>query len=491
MKHFRTLCALCILTSALLTFSVPSFAVDLIIPDTGQTLCYDLTDIMTCPSPGQDLYGQDGNYLINPPSLTDNLDGTVTDNLTGLIWEQKTAANETLRYTHSAAVNYCENLNLGGRDDWRLPTRNEYSTVFNFGRTSPALDTTYFPYYTTPVNGWTSTSYHIDPTKMWAVLISWGITFPAATTVTYKVRCVSGAAEPMADYTDNTDGTVTDNVTGLMWEQKTDDGGSRDKDNTYTWKDALAYCENLVLGEHSDWRMPTPKELERIVDLTKSSPAIDTNIFPNTNSGKYWTGTTCSGCHKHKAFAMDFNDGSLYFGQKRIKDGDTFPEPPQYEYLYVRAVRNATDPDNDGIFDPADNCPTVSNPDQADSDNDGIGNACDNCPTTCNPQQLDGDGDTTGDVCDTSPGCGGCGQPQCEQPCPPPPTTTTTSPPTTTTTSIPDTDSDGILDNVDNCPNICNTQQLDADGDLIGDVCDDPNNDGCGGCGQPLCETPC
>ena len=60
---------------------------------------------------------------------------------------------------------------------------------------------------------------------MWAVLISWGITFPDVTTKTYKVRCVSGAAEPRADYTDNIDGTVTDNVTGLMWEQKTDDGG--------------------------------------------------------------------------------------------------------------------------------------------------------------------------------------------------------------------------------------------------------------------------
>ena len=123
---------------------------------------------------------------------------------------------------------------------------------------------------------------------------------------------MSGPAEPIADYTDNGDGTVTDNVTGLMWEQKTDDGGPQDKDNKYTWKDALAYCENLVLGGYSDWRMPTPKELERLVDLGKSSPAIDTAYFPNTNNGLYWTGTTCSGCHKRKAFAVDFTDGRLY-----------------------------------------------------------------------------------------------------------------------------------------------------------------------------------
>ena len=92
-----------------------------------------------------------------------------------------------------------------------------------------------------------------------------------------------------------------------MWEQKTDDGGSGDKDNTYTWKDALAYCENLILGDHSDWRMPTPKEFERLVDLSKSgSPKIDTLISPIPATDYTGQGTTCSGCHRRKAFAEDF-----------------------------------------------------------------------------------------------------------------------------------------------------------------------------------------
>jgi hypothetical protein len=387
MKHFRTLCALCILTSALFTVSAPSFAVELIVPDTGQSLCYDWKAIMTCPSPGQDFYGQDGSYLINPPSLTDNLDGTVTDNLTVLTWEQKTAANEQYTYKYSEAVSYCENLNLGGHDDWRVPTRKEYSTLLNLGRVSPALDITYFPYSTsTEVYYWTTTPYQMDPTKLWAIQISFGtIEKDSYDPEEYplKVRCVSGASEPVADYFDNGDGTVTDNVTGLMWEQKTDDGGPRDKDNKYTWKDALAYCENLLLGGHNDWRMPTPKELERLVDVGKSSPAIDTTYFPNTSNGLYWTGTTCSGCHKHKAFAMDFTDGRVYFGKKQVNYKDTV-NPPIYEYWYVRAVRNADDPDNDGVFDPADNCSSVYNPDQKDSDSDGIGDVCDETPTVIN-----------------------------------------------------------------------------------------------------------
>jgi hypothetical protein len=56
-------------------------------------------------------------------------------------------------------------------------------------------------------------------------------------------------------------------------------------------------------------------------------------------------------------------------------------------------------------------------------------------------------------------------------------------------TSASDTDSDGIPDSSDNCPENCNAQQLDADTDDIGDVCDE--TPGCGGCGETVCEQEC
>ncbi len=103
-----------------------------------------------------------------------------------------------------------------------------------------------------------------------------------------------------------------------------------------------------------------------------------------------------------------------------------------------------------------------------DTDGDGLDDASDNCPSVYNPQQLDANSNGIGDVCDPSPGCGGCGQAACE---------------------FVDRDGDGIADAVDNCPSICNAQQLDADGDGVGDACDP--TPGCGGCGQVACEAVC
>jgi len=100
------------------------------------------------------------------------------------------------------------------------------------------------------------------------------------------------------DFMDNKDGTITDDATGLTW-MKADSG------NTLNWEEALAYCESLELADRDDWKLPNAKQLQSLVDYSRSpgitnSPAIDsmfdctgiTNELNEADFGFYWTGTT-------------------------------------------------------------------------------------------------------------------------------------------------------------------------------------------------------
>jgi len=120
---------------------------------------------------------------------------------------------------------------------------------------------------------------------------------------------------------------VLDNNTGLMWENKTDDNGLRDKDHTYTWYntdttnnggnagtanggicsggtgcDTQKYVTDvnaIGLCGYTNWRMPTVDELQSIADMGRNSPAIDPSYFPtmgNPDGGYYdhWSSTSLS-----------------------------------------------------------------------------------------------------------------------------------------------------------------------------------------------------
>lgn len=83
-----------------------------------------------------------------------------------------------------------------------------------------------------------------------------------------------------ASYTTNGDGTVTDNVTGLIWQGTVDPG-------SYTQAQAATYCANLG----GAWRLPTRLELVSLVDFTIAYPGLPINqtYFPNTPGAAFWT----------------------------------------------------------------------------------------------------------------------------------------------------------------------------------------------------------
>ena len=93
---------------------------------------------------------------------------------------------------------------------------------------------------------------------------------------------------PEGRFVDNGDGTVTDHCTGLMWQKDTGNSG-----NPLNWCGALAYCENLELAGHEDWRLPNVRELQSIVDYGRVAPSIDP-VFGALPSG-YWSSTSYAG----------------------------------------------------------------------------------------------------------------------------------------------------------------------------------------------------
>lgn len=132
---------------------------------TGQTRCYDSAREIPCPSPGEPFYGQDANYAAGPMSFADNGDGTITAETTGLVWQKQ---DDGITRNWNASAAYCENLSLGGHDDWRLPSKKELINIMDYGRTDPAIDPVYFP-HTKQGWYWTSSLRAIDSYYAWSI----------------------------------------------------------------------------------------------------------------------------------------------------------------------------------------------------------------------------------------------------------------------------------------------------------------------------------
>ena len=164
-----SLCAF--LLSAVVSFAAP-------VPDTGQTQSYTST------------FGEDSDYSCNPHSYTDLGNGVVKDNVTGLEWQKATAPGT---YTWQQAIDYCNNLSLGGKDDWRLPTIKELTTLVDSSipYPGPTINTTFFP-GTVASHYWSSTTFASNTSFAWYVLFGYGYVNGGNKTGYYYVRAVRG-----------------------------------------------------------------------------------------------------------------------------------------------------------------------------------------------------------------------------------------------------------------------------------------------------------
>ncbi len=303
------------------------------IPRTGQTACYDLNGaVIECK-----LTGQDGDMLAGAtwPSIRfiDNGDGTVTDNLTGLMWTQDANLGGSYR-SWSEALEYIKTLTVGGYTDWRLPNIHELDSLTDSGAVDPALPHGH-PFINVLQNFyWTSTSVAFDTLNAWVVDMSDGgigsaykpnigqyiwpvrkaqpgkIELPRTgqdacyDTGNNVISCTgtgqdgdeqAGAAWPASRLQNNGDGTVTDLLTGLMWTQDANPAGT-----PMTWQEALDYASNVTVGGYADWRLPNRKELRSLVDYSRNYPPLSQGPpFVNAPDFMYWSSTSYAGIFVH------------------------------------------------------------------------------------------------------------------------------------------------------------------------------------------------
>lgn len=275
------------------------------LPDTGQTQKYTNT------------FGEDADYSINPPSFTDNGDGTVTDNVTELVWQQVDGGE----MTWENALAYAKKLNLAGHADWRLPTSQELFSIVDHSALNPALDTRVFP----PSGAeywWSSTPRADDPSRVWVVNAGGGIgahqkreSRSAGGNRAIHVRCVRSSVSNLPQdlknrFVDHGDGTVTDTVTGLDWQQA-------EVESAMTWEEALAYAEGLLLAGQTDWRLPSIKELRSLSDDGFVRPSIDRHCFPGMRSSPYWSSTSQVN-RPTRAWYVDFDSGLVTYAEKSV-----------------------------------------------------------------------------------------------------------------------------------------------------------------------------
>ncbi len=301
---------------------------------TNQTTFFNNSTSISTPVSGEDFYGQNANYPGNIPQYVDNGDGTVTDMVSGLMWQSSFDHNGDGSIDYDDKLSYTEILELpetvttGGYENWRVPTiKEQYSLIMFSGRDisgiegsstdglTPFINTDFFEYAYGDTDAGerlidmqcASTSVYVS-NEVEALVF--GVNFADGRIKGYGMQMMGqdkafnyllvrgNASYGINEFTDNGDGTVTDHATELMWMQE-------DNAEGVLWKDALSYAANMEFAGNSDWRLPDAKELQSIVDYTRSpatsgTAAIDplfsctqiTNEAEADDFPFYWSSTT-------------------------------------------------------------------------------------------------------------------------------------------------------------------------------------------------------
>jgi hypothetical protein len=310
--------------------------------------------------------------------------------------------------TYDEAAAYVNSFNLAGYTDWRLPSIKELYSLILFSGTDPSsfsgtdtsglipfIDTGYFEFGFGDTNAgeriidaqFASSNLYVSTTGPNKLRTMFGVNLAdgrikgygignTGQMKTFYVLYVRGNTDyGKNNFSDNNNSTITDSATGLMWDQN-------DSGIALNWQEGLDWTQEknneLYLG-YDDWRVPNAKELQSIVDYTRSpdttsSAAIDplfnctriTNEAGQVDYPAYWTGTTHAKSSNvsggHAAYVCFGRAMGYMFGQwvdvhgagaqrsdSKAGNPNLYPygHGPQGDavriYNYVRLVRDVTE----------------------------------------------------------------------------------------------------------------------------------------------------
>ena len=228
-----------------------------------------------------------GNRPLSPAAaLKDNFDGTVSDSGTGLQWKKENSPSEM---QWSGAATYCDELELAGASDWRMPTSAELLSLADYtavGGIAP-------PFVAGATGGvWSATRSAQDPDAAWYWVHGDAAVGIGALNSKFHVRCVRGAPKsglgsiPPPDRFKLIGKTAFDSATSLTWYTQIV--------SDIAWSGASGACSNLA-AEGGGWRLPNVVEMNSIIDRQHWNPAVDPVAFSGFYKAWSWTSTPVAG----------------------------------------------------------------------------------------------------------------------------------------------------------------------------------------------------